>query len=301
MHLAALKIGSGVSTEPFTGVVRSVFTNATILVVGNGLVTLVPVSAGGLPSAVSIEVPLGFDFTGLLAAGTAVASRAGILRFADSPASVDLRMARRWSSSLRSIRLDFARPGTDRAWRRVAAALQADGRSHVIARLAGAAIVSLSQTTRDFDLASAVLAAGRLVGLGAGATPAGDDLLVGYLAGLWSSIADDRDRADFAGGLSEAIGGLANRTSDVSRVYLRAAAACEESERLASVIIGIAAGAAPAAVGEAAACAMAVGHSSGADTTLGLLLGLAVWGPEPILAASRRFVGERTPAARINS
>jgi hypothetical protein len=299
VRFVALRIGTGVPTRPFTGVVRSVFVNATILTVADSLVTLVPAATGGLPGAITVDVPRGFNFAGFLAVGAAAASRAGILRFAGSAASVDLRVARHWRSRLRDISLDFDSPATDIAWRSVAATLRADSRSNAIARLARGAIFLLSDATRHFDLKSAEQAAARLVGLGAGGTPAGDDLLVGYLVGLWSSIAGLRPRADFAAGLAEVLRGLAKRTNDVSRVYLEAAAACEASERLAAVTTCIAAGATPTTVAEAAAAAIAVGHSSGADGTLGLLLGLAAWGPEPIFTESRRLIDETLPAAGV--
>jgi hypothetical protein len=66
-------------------------------------------------------------------------------------------------------------------------------------------------------------------------------------------------------------------------------------ERLAAVAARIAAGAAPTALAEAAAAAVAVGHTSGADGALGLLLGLAAWGPGTIFRESRRLVDETLP------
>jgi Protein of unknown function (DUF2877) len=150
--------------------------------------------------------------------------------------------------------------------------------------------MELTDATRRFDLQAGKRAVERLVGLGAGGTPAGDDLLVGCLAGLWSSIARDQRRADFAAALADILRGLGNRTNDVSRVYLEAAADGEVSERLADVAARIAAGEAPPIVAAAAAAAITVGHSSGADGILGLLLGLAVWGPEPIFRDAVRLV-----------
>ncbi len=301
MRLVALRIGTGVPARPFTGVVRSVFANAAILTVADKLVTLVPAATGGLPAAITVDVPRGFDFEDFVTVGAEAASRAGILRFAGSEASVDLRGARQWRSRLRDNSPDFGNRATDSAWRSVAAALRADGRSNAIVRLASGAILSLGGATRDFDLESAEQAAARLVGLGAGGTPAGDDLLVGYLTGLWSSIAGIRRRAGFATGLGGALRGLAKRTNDVSRVYLEAAADCEASERLTAVTACIAAGAMPAAVAEAAAAAIAVGHTSGADGVLGLLLGLAAWGPEPIFTECRRLVDETPLVAGVEN
>ena len=297
MRLVAVKIGAGVPTEPFLGSVRSVFVNAAILTFANRLLTLAPAATGGLPGAITVDVPRGFDFSRFLIVGAAAASRAGILRFAGDATSVDLRGANHWRSRLRELALDLNKPATERAWRTVAASLRTDGRSNAIARLGQGAIVKLGKATRRFDLQSAARAAERLVGLGAGGTPAGDDLLVGYLAGLWSSIASDRPRANFAASLADILRGLGKRTNDVSRVYLEAAADAEVSERLADVMRSIAAGEAQPIVGAAAAAAISVGHSSGADGTLGLLVGLAAWGPTPIFHDSMRLLDEWSQAA----
>jgi Protein of unknown function (DUF2877) len=296
VRLVALRIGAGVPNRPFAGVVRSVFANAAILAVADGLVTLVPDATGCLPGAIAVDVPRGLNFANLLQAGAATASRAGILRFAGSAASVDLRAALHWRSRLRDISLDFDSPATNSAWRSVAATLRADGRSNAIARLGREPILVLSDATRRLDLETARQASAQLVGLGAGGTPAGDDLLVGYLAGLWSSLAGLRARADFAAGLANTVRASAKRTNDVSRVYLEAAAACEVSERLTAVATCIAVGATTTTAADAAAAAIAVGHSSGADGACGLLLALAAWGPEPIFRESRRLIDETLPA-----
>jgi hypothetical protein len=299
VRLVALKIGPGAPTRPFTGVVRSVFANAAILSIADGLATLVPAETGGLPGAITLEVPRGFNFARVMAVGAAAASRDGVLRFAGGAASIDLRAARPWTSGLREISLEFGDPATDGAWRSVAAALRADGRSDAIARLACRDILSLGAAIRRFDLEAAEQAAARLIGLGAGGTPAGDDVLVGCLAGLWSSAGGVSRRADFVAGLGNAVMGLARRTTDVSGVYLAAAAAGEASERLSAVAAAIAAGATPNALAETAAAAIAVGHTSGADGALGLLLGLAAWGPQTIFSESRRLVDATLPPAGV--
>ena len=297
MRLVAVKIGAGVPTEPFSGSVRSVFVNAGILTIANRLLTVTSAASGGLPGAITVDVPRGFDFSRYLIVGADAASRAGVLRFTGDATSVDLRGANHWRSRLRELALDFNKPGTERAWRTVAAALRTDGRSTAIARLGHGAIVKLGKATRHLDLQSAELATERLVGLGAGGTPAGDDLLVGYLAGLWSSIGSERPRAAFAAGFADVLRGLGKRTSDVSRVYLEAAADGQVSERLAEVATSIAAGETQPIVSAVAAAAIAVGHSSGADGILGLLLGLSAWGPTLIYSNSRNLLEESPQAA----
>jgi Protein of unknown function (DUF2877) len=155
----------------------------------------------------------------------------------------------------------------------------------------------LGLATRSFNLTDAEQAAQRLVGLGAGGTPAGDDFLVGYLAGLFSSAGADGGRMDFTTAFAEACRCLAKRTNDVSRVYLEAAADGEVSERLADVAKSIAAGEAGTRLAETFASALAVGHSSGADGTLGLLQALASWGRAPVFSRGKDLVDRLARAA----
>ena len=79
----------------------------------------------------------------------------------------------------------------------------------------------------------------RLIGLGEGRTPAGDDYLVGCFAALWACC--DASKA-FATALSARLMVLATRTEDLSWLYLEVAAVGEVSERIAAVATGIAAG-----------------------------------------------------------
>ena len=95
----------------------------------------------------------------------------------------------------------------------------------------------------------------RLIGLGEGRTPAGDDYLVGYFAALWAC--SDASKA-FAAALSARLMVLATRTEDLSRLYLEAAAVGEVSEWIVAVATGIAAGSDNAAIGRAVAAALAV-------------------------------------------
>lgn len=297
MRLLAVKIGVGVPSEPFSGSVQSVFFNAAILTVANRLVTLAPTAAGGLPGAITLDVPSGFNFAGALTIGAAAVSRAGVLRFGGNAASIDLRGATAWRSRLCDLALDLAAPAVERAWITVAAVLLTDGRSAAIARLGHAAMNDLSQATRHFNLWEAEQAAERLVGLGAGGTPAGDDFLVGYLAGLFSSAGTDRTRTNFAVAFANTCRSLGKRTNDISRTYLEAAADGQVSERLADVAKSVVAGEAELRVAETVALAMAVGHSSGADGTLGLLQGLGSWGPASVLSRGRGLVDQLAQAA----
>ena len=102
-----------------------------------------------------------------------------------------------------------------------------------------------------------------LIGLGAGLTPSGDDLLVGYLAGLWCTVRDKSERAQYISSLGKSILHYAYKTNDISRTYLYHAVRGQVSSRLADLAQGICRGADPEVLYENSETAMNVGHTSG--------------------------------------
>ncbi|MGH6924362.1 MAG: DUF2877 domain-containing protein [Propylenella sp.] len=296
MQFAAQKIGWGVPAV-FEAAVHSLFRSAAILAVpGHGLVTLVPAKAGGLPGALTIGVPAGFDFAKAFDPEWRAAVRGGVLRFSGGVASVDLRTAVPWRSRLAALQLDLNKPAQRRAWERASRILSADRRSDAFVRIARRPLRALLDATSAFDAARAKRAMAELVGLGAGGTPAGDDFLVGFLVALRATAGwAEETRGDFLAALCRQTKALLSKTNDVSRVYLAAAAEGEVSERLTGLAAAIAAGSGASTVGDAAGAAIVVGHTSGADGTLGLLLGAAAWGPEA-LARSAVSLIEELPA-----
>jgi len=280
INLAAEKIGWGVPPS-FEANVHSVFRNAAILAHANGgLVTLAPSAAGGLPGAISIGVPEDFDFRKTLDRESRAAVRGGVLRFEGGALSVDLRAAIPWRSRLELLKLDLHWPATRRAWESAAEILSESGKANAFVRIARPFILALVDATSEFRTSNAEIAMTALIGLGAGGTPAGDDFLVGFLAGLrvTGGLARPTRRA-FLDSVVRRTRSLLERTSDVSRVYLAAAADGEVSERLTNLAAAIAGGAPASTASRVAKEAIAVGHTSGADATLGFLLGTAARGP----------------------
>jgi hypothetical protein len=297
-RLAALKTGFGVPDADFDAAVHSVFTNALILAVdGGGLVTLVPEEAGALPGGITLDAEAGIGFDRMIPAGARTAARAGVLRVADSGLTVDLRQAGAWRSRLGELTLDLARASSRKAWDTAAAMLATDGRAERFLRIAAKPVLALADAARGFRDAEASALMERLGGLGEGGTPAGDDFLVGFAAALHMSAAGDGRRRGFAEAFFGHLQSLADRTNAVSRVYLQAAAAGEVSEKLTNLALRIARGDAPAPVEEAAASAIAVGHTSGADGTLGLLAGMAASGPDADRAIERLAAGFPAPVS----
>jgi hypothetical protein len=297
-RLAALKTGFGVPDADFDGNVHSVFRNALILAVdGGGLVTLVPEEAGALPGGITLDVEAGIGFDRMIATEARAAARAGILRVADGGLSVDLRQAEAWRSGLDERILDLASASSRKAWDTAAAVLAADGRAERFLRIAAKPVFALVDAACGFRQAEARVLMEGLVGLGEGGTPAGDDFLVGFTAALHASAAGDARRRGFAEAFFGNLRRLGDRTNAVSRVYLRAAAAGEVSEKLTNLAVRIARGDGTVSVEAAAAAAVAVGHTSGADGTLGLLAGMASSGPSPGLAIERLAAGFSSPVS----
>jgi hypothetical protein len=227
----------------------------------------------------------------MIAAGACAAARAGILRVADSGLTVDLRQAEAWRSRLDELALDLSRASSRKAWDTAAAVLAADGRAERFLRIAAKPVFALVDAACGFRQAEARALMERLVGLGEGGTPAGDDFLVGFAAALHASARGDGRRRGFAEAFFGHLRSLGDRTNAVSRIYLEAAAAGEVSEKLTSLAVRIARGEGTASVKAAAAAAIAVGHTSGADGTLGLLAGIASSGPSPGLTIERLTAG----------
>jgi len=130
------------------------------------------------------------------------------------------------------------------------------------------AVVAQWQTTGD------PLLLANLVGLGSGSTPAGDDVLVGILAGLTASSALSAAKQELDA-LRQALAGVSLRTHPASRQMLTAAADGSFPEPLvdlASALGDAGSGANPAA---AATRVLALGASSGHSFLAGVLASLS--------------------------
>jgi len=275
MRVAALTAGTGVPEGDFCGRVAEVHARACLVDVADGtLLTLLGADLGSQPHGFTLLLPFGFSFSPMLARGAELAARARVLRLDGVPLTIDLRTVRPWRSNLQALAIDLEMPAVRTAWRGAWEALRADARSEQLATLGEKAIGALRSATRDGDAATARDAMGQLVGLGAGRTPAGDDFLVGYAAGLQASRMSEAIRS-FVPTLLNHLKQLSVRTNRLSQLYLNAAAEGEISERLHAVAQVIASGGEAAAVRRVLADALAVGHCSGAAGVLGLLHGSA--------------------------
>ncbi len=294
MILQAISIGEAVPPGDFDATVHSVFREAINLrLIPDGtLVTIVASSEADLPQGIRVDTPVGFSFETSIP-GPQATCRGETVHLGS--VSIALRGARRWKCDLPALRADLANPAVSAAWTSVwqalsrrqlesnadivaASLLGSDQTSRsVVAARAGAAMKGLIRATRGHDLPGAEASARGLIGLGHGLTPSGDDVLVGYLAGLWCALADDAGRQEFAARLGLTIVASSAQTNEISRAYLSHAALGQVSSKLAALAEAICRGMESPALFERAMAAMQVGHTSGLDAVTGLLLGLVAW------------------------
>jgi hypothetical protein len=270
MQYAAPAIGSGVPAGDFIGCVAEVHTRAALLALDNGSqVTLLALELGCQPCGISFDAPADLSLRSGLAIGVGAAARAGMLRVAHE-LTIDLRGAQRWRCGVKKLRIDFSGNKVTGAYRAARSALDKDGRSDRFCRTNGATLDALDHAMRLCDVGAAASTMSRLIGLGAGRTPEGDDYLVGYFAALWACSEASRR---FAAALAPGLRTLAMETGHLSRCYLQAAAGGEVSERIAVVAAVIASGSEQDVIDYHIAAALAVGQTSGAAAMLGFLRG----------------------------
>ncbi len=291
MRLSAISIGHTLPRERFDGRVRSLFRRACNIGLADGrLITLLVETLSDVPQGVRLSTPPVFAFDTLpLQLDQAVACRVGIIRFEGSTLSVDLRTARMWRADLSDLWVDVTvlsvRSAWQAAWRELhrqsADGLGLIGQKSWPTHTAGQAIDALLDATRRLDAPAACAAAEALIGVGPGLTPSGDDFLVGYLTGLQRVAGERPLREGFVSTLGAEIVRLSRRTTEVSRAYLEHAAQGRVSGVLADLARAIGRGESIADTQRAARAALRVGSTSGADSVLGLLLGLEVWATFP--------------------
>jgi hypothetical protein len=268
-------LGHLVPRSAFVGSVHSVFVNACNLAVDGALLTVCAATGARGPTTLRLAHH-GVDLRDRFAVGEPIASQGGRIR--SDRLELDLAHARLWhpaaprpplpraqvESHLRSARLCLQRR---RASQR--SLLDGDG---------APAAAALAAACRDVDLERATRHAARLVGWGEGLTPAGDDFLVGLLAGLAALVRDEASRREFHAALARAIAARASSTTPIAAHLLRLAAAGHWAEPLVSLRDALLC-ADDDAVHAAMQGALAVGATSGADTASGLVAGITVWLP----------------------
>jgi Protein of unknown function (DUF2877) len=128
----------------------------------------------------------------------------------------------------------------------------------------------LAPAARTGNAVAVLAALDALVGLGPGLTPAGDDFIVGWLAGL-SLVADTDAKVRFLRAIRASIDGLRGKTTSISAQHLDDACALMFSERLSDLCVAIALGSPEPVLAAKLSAQLAVGATSGADAAAGLM------------------------------
>ena len=287
MHLTALSVGPEAPRSRFNGVIHSVFDQACNIRVDDGrLLALLLPCLGNVPHGARIAAPAGFGFARHLTVCGPVGCRADVLRMAQL--SIDLGTAKPWRADLAAAGVDLSVPQVARAWRAAWRMLgqrrprAGDAQVALLSRTVDRRGLCLARATRHLRVHEAARAVESLIGCGPGLTPSGDDLIVGFLAGLWSTAGDDPEQHAFRRALCAAVAAAARATGDISRAYLTHATRGRFAEPLATLAARIGDGAPVGEIERLTAAALRVGHSSGRDGVLGLLLGLSAWSAHPV-------------------
>jgi hypothetical protein len=295
MNLNAITKGYAVPQEEFEASIHSVFRSAINLKFENrwDLLTIVASRETDLPQGIRVDTPLDFTFEDLLI-NERVTCRSGILHFEKSALMIDLRKAELWECNLTALQFETKNTKARNAWRVawnllnecqltsasevVAENLlhpQDNNRSVLLHRMAEG-IEALLGTASSYDRQVSP-AVSSLIGLGSGLTPAGDDILVGFITGLKCCMGNDINRTEYISNLARTLIAHSHKTTTVSRTYLYHAAHGQVSRNLAELAEAISKGWSSQQVIERTSTAMTAGHTSGMDTVTGLLFGLAAW------------------------
>jgi hypothetical protein len=291
-RLAATRVSRAIEADlripGVNGTVEGVHRAAVNIRWGDRLLTIAHESIGGLPNGMNVEPPIALDQIGI-ALGMAVQCDAIALRVPGASLVVFLPGAATWSPAMPVIRGMPAVDRFDRAERALAVAAghaprlglgplmvglaNQEGSVGSLGRAAAGSLAEVLLALSDGDTHRAVAAAIPLIGLGPGATPSGDDLLVGLAAGL--AVTDHPLASAFADAVARhAVG----QTTSVAESYLLHAGRLEFSERVHTAALAILSG--PVSdLRRAVTSALAWGATSGADLLVGLLVGMQAVAP----------------------
>lgn len=315
MQLHAVSIGSTVPRDNFNATIQSVFDSSLNLRLAHEgrLVTILISDHYDLPQGIRLDkkIPLPYltPSTSLMAnVGSHASCRGGILRFDSSTLTIDLRCAPVWKCRVRELNTNMRSSTAQKAWSTVLDLLikgqrlksteiiaddlfQLDVGSPLSQRMSEP-VIQLINSAEQFDVQGSTNAAEKMIGLGPGVTPSGDDILIGFLAALWSMAGQNGAQLSFIRSFGNEIMQLAKQTSEISRTYLYHAAQGQFSSSLSALAEAIATG---DGVEHATGEAIRVGHSSGMDSVTGLLVGLCVWNAlAPSLSHRERVKQEAT-------
>lgn len=144
-----------------------------------------------------------------------------------------------------------------------------------IEKIAYRRIATLIHCILEGDMEGLMKATKRLVGLGSGLTPSGDDVLSGFMASLWWFCNSFGIGIEDAEKINRAIVAQAEHTTLLSRQILDHASRGEVNEKVERLLESLLAGSEKEVEGETRGV-MEVGETSGIDMLVGILFGIRV-------------------------
>jgi hypothetical protein len=288
-------LGASVPRARLNGTVHSVFPRAcNVLLEDSHVISLLAPEVGRSAHGIRVSAGRAMRFDHIVGAGDRVQLNERSASFGARGLEVQLESALPWRDALAAAAIQ---PGTEkfgRLYPEVRAALErgaaglgcvfldtaaldssGDAVARAAAKIAAKQVPRLARATAALNAEVAGSAASRLVGMGTGFTPAGDDFLIGWLAALALARGDDAGRIEFLSEFAERVSALRALTHPVSAQHLEDACQLRFSERLADFAAGLASG--EPLWREPLHRLLAVGHSSGADAAAGLLTALPLW------------------------
>lgn len=257
-------VGCAVPCRASTGTVHSVFARACNIAVDGALVTIGVAPFAGGPTTLVLDGNGMPDLRTLFRAGEPVEWSG---RGARSPrVELDFAGAQRWRP---------AKPRRMPSPERTAANLRIACATPRADPAGGKVRDALARACREARPLRAAGLARRLVGLGAGLTPSGDDFLVGLCAGLHARVGRESDRRRLMARLCSSLRSELPRTTTISAHQLRLAASGQFNEDVLDARDVLVSSRSRHAVRAALARLVAVGASSGAAACEGLRAGLA--------------------------
>jgi hypothetical protein len=281
-RLLALNADSAGHLVPRTavrGTVHSVFDRAGNFAVGELLLTLCLPGAARGPTTLRLAQHPPRPLRELLDVGEPVWCDEAFL--CTPRLRVSLRQTPLWRPSLPA-----RRPRAERLAERLPLAATAlarhrEGGLNVLDREAAAPLAALREACRVLDEGQAREHATRLIGWGEGLTPAGDDALAGLLAGLDAMAGEHAARLRFRAALATHVVASSVRTTAIAAHGLRMACAGYHGEPLCRLCDALLDERHRDSVPAALDAMFAIGATSGADMTSGLLAGLDAWSTAP--------------------
>jgi hypothetical protein len=302
MRFNALSVGKYVPLDDQDARVHSVFSAAAYLKSWskNVLLALVGADNPDLPNGIRLQPGKTFPFSDLRI-GEKVEINSRLINFLESNFKVDFGSASVWNSDLHELNIDLSSPSTLEAWecvyRLVFHRSNADdlhdrfgeiffgfeqahlAESRILDRVSDCFKQPLCRLSED-----ELQAICSLVGVGAGLTPAGDDFLVGLIAGLKASSPHQADRRELISELVDGITARLQKTNDISASFLACAAKGQVSSSLMDVLTCISQGRRSGCTNSFLQPVLKTGHTSGRAAMAGILLGLIAWSvQEPIV------------------